>query len=788
MKMEKTKIRNSFSKRLSLYILLFVGLVFAATVVISYTFSSKYIKKQAEENAFSKMELANSVISDYLTKVEMIPENYKLFIESKMMKENNIYDLSKLIVRQNPFIYGCAVAFEPYAFSKNDYYFAPYSCKKDTTVSTFQMGSESYDYFMMDWYQIPKLLDKSYWSEPYYDDGGCNEIIVTYSVPMHDKEGAFLGIFTVDVSLNFLSENIGKIRPYENSQIMVLSRNGDFLASPDTSMIYNESIFSLALSMDNDSIYDLGMDMVEGKKGVVPIKKGWDGNSHTMFYAPLTHIGWSMASICSDKDILRGLSSVSDKLIGIGVIGLLLMFILCRIIIRKQVKPLTAFADSAKAIAKGDFNASLPLITHHDEMYQLKDSFIFLQEELQEHIETLKRTTASKERIESELRVARDIQMSIIPKIFPDFPNKEGIEIYASITPAKEVGGDLYDFFISNEKLYFAIGDVSGKGIPASLLMVVALSLLRSSASNQSSPASIVKTLNNSIAKNNDRNMFITLFAGILDLDTGELRYCNAGHNSPVIITNGQASYMKVESNVPLGVAYGFEYSEENCLIDKNSTILLYTDGITEAENGNKVLFGEDKLLETTANARFNSPKELIEKIISSVNEHVDGAEQSDDLTTLGITFHKTVNEDIRKTLTITNDIAELNKLTDFIDSFIEESNLSPSLSMQLNLAMEETVSNIILYAFKGEKDKKITITAEFRENNVIFLIEDSGVPFDPTAHKDPDITQDAEDRQIGGLGILIVKKIMNKVEYSRLDNINVLKLTKNINGDEHNN
>ena len=263
-----------------------------------------------------------------------------------------------------------------------------------------------------------------------------------------------------------------------------------------------------------------------------------------------------------------------------------------------------------------------------------------MQQQLTNYIEQLKETTSAKERIESELRIAHDIQMGMIPKIFPPFPERDDVDLYAILYPAKEVGGDLYDFFIDSGKLYFAIGYVSGKGVPASLFMATTLSLFRSVAAFYHDPAKILISLNNSIAENNESNMFVTLFIGILDLTSGELVYCNAGHNPPIIIKpDGKPSYMETTPNVPAGLFMGFNYVSQELQVEKGTTIFIYTDGLTEAENIEKKLYGKEALLNVLERIDIFEPKYVIETVIAAVGVHVGEAEQSDDLTILTIKY-----------------------------------------------------------------------------------------------------------------------------------------------------
>ena len=270
----------------------------------------------------------------------------------------------------------------------------------------------------------------------------------------------------------------------------------------------------------------------------------------------------------------------------------------------------------------------------------LHDSFEIMQKSLVEYIDELKETTASKERIESELHIARKIQMDMVPKIFPPFPEREDVDLYAKLIPAKEVGGDLYDFFIEDNKLYFIVGDVSGKGVPASLVMAVTCRLFRTVAARFHTPAEIVAALNDTLAENNDSNMFCTAFLGVLDLKTGNMQYCNAGHNAPVMLASlGEVEFMEVKPNLPLGLFGDFSYEGQECDITKGTSLFLYTDGVTEAENMAKALYSDGRLLAFLGKQQKNMPQTIVDAVLDDVNKHADGAEQSDDITIMCVHY-----------------------------------------------------------------------------------------------------------------------------------------------------
>ena len=275
-------------------------------------------------------------------------------------------------------------------------------------------------------------------------------------------------------------------------------------------------------------------------------------------------------------------------------------------------------------------------------MGMLYDSFHHMQHSLADYMDELARTTANKERIESELRIASDIQMGMIPKIFPPFPDRKDIDLYATLTPAKEVGGDLYDFFVEDDRLYFTVGDVSGKGVPASLLMAVTRSLFRTMAPHFKVPADIVAALNDALSDSNESNMFVTLFLGVLNLKDGTLRYCNAGHNAPVRFggtDSGDPAFIPVNPNLALGLFKGFPYLEQEMRLEAGTSLLLYTDGVTEAEDLTQQLFSDERLLNLLARECGSRPARVVEHLMQAIRTHTAEAEQNDDITILCLSY-----------------------------------------------------------------------------------------------------------------------------------------------------
>ena len=415
----------------------------------------------------------------------------------------------------------------------------------------------------------------------------------------------------------------------------MLGRNGTYFVHPDTSKLLYESIFTETLENDNPDRLALGQAMVHGEEGVRQAVV--DGEHCYMFYKPLGTTGWSVAIVCPEKDIFGGFNRLQNAVITIFILGILIMLLVMGRIIRRQLKPLETLAAQTEVIANGEFSQVIPYDGRTDEIGRLEQSFTHMQHSLVSYIDQVKRSVAAKASLENELKVASDIQMSMVPRIFPPFPDRDDIDLYASMTPAKEVGGDLYDFFVQNERLYFCVGDVSGKGVPASLLMAVTRNLFRVIAQQGYTPSEIATKINHALSEDNEQGMFVTMFIGMADLKTGRLDFCNCGHNPPVICVPGEpARFLPLQYvNIALGMMDGMEFQGETLPDIRGQRLLIYTDGLNEAENPSFELFGNDRLIETMNHVGGKPSRVVIEEMLEVVEKHRAGAVPSDDLTLL---------------------------------------------------------------------------------------------------------------------------------------------------------
>ncbi len=415
------------------------------------------------------------------------------------------------------------------------------------------------------------------------------------------------------------------------------------------------------------------------------------------------------------------------------------------------------------------------------EVGELARSYISMIGDLEKYIADIQRVMAEKERINAELSVASDIQAHMLPCIFPPFPEHEEFDLYALMHPAKEVGGDFYDFFmIGEDRLAVIVADVSGKGVPAALFMVITKVLIKNHTQMGMDPAEVFTTVNRLLCDGNDVGLFVTAWLGILELSTGRLTYVNAGHNPPLVKSpDGNFEYLRTRSGFVLAGMDETKYRQSTMTLEPGSSLFLYTDGVTESTNTQQQLYGEERLRDFLNAHASDETKKTLVGLQEDLQKFAGDAPQFDDITMLLLDFKGEAAVEERSFEAKEENIAAV---LEFVESELEKYGCTMKMQTAICVAMEEIFVNIARYAYPGSVGTaKIAISADSGTGTVKFTVSDKGVAFDPLKKEDPDITLSAEERGIGGLGIFIVKKTMDTVSYARENGENKLTMTKKL-------
>lgn len=618
------------------------ALILASIVGFNYIFSRNMLEKNVEDSARNLTLSTVYRIETILASAEKVPANFARTIESGDCREDQLLGLLKTLVATNDEVYGMAVAFEPFSFDKEKRFYAPYFYKSNGEIKYTLLSEGSYDYSAWDWYQIPKEIGAPYWTEPYFDEGGGNIMMSTYAVPFYEKtaEGEkFRGIVTADISLEWLRDIISSIKILDTGYAFLISKNGAIVTHPVDGMIMNETIFSIAEARGDKELREIGKKMIKGGSGFVLSKSVVTGRKCWMYYAPVPSTGWSLAVLFPQDELLADITKLRDISALAGGTGVALLLLVVIFIARSITRPLRAMARAVGVIATGNLDAPLPEVESEDEVGKLTEAFQYMNRSLKEYIARLTDTVAAKERIQSELSIARKIQMSMLPTRFPAPIEKEGIDIFAMVSPAKEVGGDFYDFhYIDKDRICFVVGDVSGKGVPASLFMAVTKTFLKATVSKEHSPEKVLTIVNNELSSQEDQSLFVTVFFGVINIRTGEVFYTNGGHNSPVVVgKNGEAGFVKPVGGMVMGVVQDANFDAGNFVLAPGELLFLYTDGVTEAMNEKREQYSDERLESTLKKVIDLNCHETVKAVLSDVKAFTGKAPQSDDITMLAI-------------------------------------------------------------------------------------------------------------------------------------------------------
>ena len=737
MKIRLIDFLNSKNGRKSLLIALLAAVLLELISAAQYYFSRYLMEQELEDRIVVELNFKTHALNETLMSAQQTVQEHLWDIGCHLNQPDSIFQIVKRLVNVNDKVVGASMPFIPDYFPAKGRLFEPYAYKKNDSVYVEQLGGKrDHDYTQHPAFQKVLEYKHARWSNPYKymtDNDSVEQSLITYTYPVADHQGDIVAVCGLDVSLSWLGDAMNATQFNASSFYLFLTASGELMAGPSEQRTSAEQVNHVVRLMNDSSV-----QRKMARNHQVKVIKFYDHvkkDKGFIYYRTMEEDPFCQAVlVCYYKETYGRL----DRMRWFISLLMLAGFILLGLIISRNIRS----------------------------AWRLQLA----------HIE--------QERIGGELHVANVIQNTMLPKHYPPFPERHDIDIYGLLEPALEVAGDLFDFFIRDEKLFFCIGDVSGKSVPSAMVMSVTHTAFRMASAHSSHPAQIMQIINETVCAGNESNMFVTMFIGILDMPTGQLRYCNAGHDKPVLISNTSSEVtnelLPANANLPVGVFSDYKYEMQETRLTPDTTVFLYTDGLTEAMNRKHQLFGMERLMQSSlmnADARG-----LVEHMSQQVRQFREGAEQSDDLTMLAIRYlHHETHAVYERDIVLKNDVSAVSQLSDFLKEVMAQLHVDTSTARNIRLAVEEAVVNVMDYAYPAGQDGDIQVTAKSDGSRVKFVISDSGIPFDPTSAQQADTTLSVEERPIGGLGLLLVRKLMDAINYERTNGHNVLTLMKNI-------
>jgi sigma-B regulation protein RsbU (phosphoserine phosphatase) len=713
-------MQSSLSKRLTYRIMAVVLVMMAVIAGVVYNMVKEYMLDEAKERYKNMLLSSHEELRRHLSDVYVASKNNMHDIERDIDNPDRMFSHMERIVRQNADIVCCAMLFKQDYYPSKGRVFVP--CARLDSADRLvvsRIDSTYNSYFYGEWFQEQMKKDKGCWTKAYFESaffaaGQEPRLLTTYIAPIHNHDGQPVALLAADVSLEYLRDEMMEDVTKMNAQFKGNREHQAYSFVIDhegTYIIHPDEKRMLRDTLKADTIMT---DEIGSATAVI------DGVPSWIYYRKIKYVNWTMAVVVPDDVIMFNGRMLNIIILLTMVLGLLAIYLFCRHQIKEIADPIAA------------------------------------QKAVMEH----------------ELTIAHNIQKALLPQSFPEHAD---IDLYATQTPARDVGGDLYDYFVHEGCLVFCIGDVSGKGVPAALLMAVMKSMFRSEAHRADSAAGIVETMNRNLGEEYKGGDFVTMFVGILDLKTGFLDYCNAGHEAPLVAGRP----LDVKRNLPVGALSDWNYEGQQTQLKSGDMLFLYTDGLSEAKNSTGELLGRKRVQQIVSEHAIDTARQLVGVLEAEERYHAGDAEQNDDITMLAIRWQPNPRllTFSPSHLTMSASMDEIDRLAPFISHVAEQAAMEGREAKRLRLAVEEAVANIINHG----QATTITLQATMDDNQLVLTIDDDGQPFNPTGESATDFSVPADERPPGGLGIMFLHEMTDGLDYQRIDGHNVLRIIKRV-------
>lgn len=624
-------MKGTLSARLIVWVGLPAVLLFAAVITIASLRSFRRFSEETQARAQVAARHHAAELEANLRHVEKIPEMIGLAMETGSLDTTDQCEAYlRRVVEMHAEIYGSAIAFKPHGFSAEIRDYGPYWYRSKGRLEFVQLGNPDYNYSQWDWYRRPRDEGQAVWTEPFFDDGGGNVVMITRAVPFR-REDQFWGIATIDMPVSKLTTAVQRIVMGQRGYGFLVSREGRFITHPNPSLIMNRMVQELHPQ--------LGARMANGEDGWMLTREPGGDREAWVAFSPILDGALSLAIVFPREEVLADANRLLVELLALGLIGLALLFGAIVLVARSMARPIGSLAAAAQEIAGGNLELQIDVGGATSEVRHLTDAFRKMTRDLQMRMQELQYTTTIKERLEGELSAARSIQMSLLPKVFPAFPDRREFDVHAVVRPAREVGGDFYDFFLIDERrLCVLIGDVAGKGVPAALFMAVSKALIKANILSGVPLATALRCVNDELCEEADAGMFVTLLIAVLDTESGLIEYANAGHLSPFLLGgDGKIAPLDGGHGPALALTKGLAFTPARHQLAPGDALFLFTDGVTEALSTSRDFYTPQRLQFVLRDVCALPVQRITRSVIQDVRAFASDQAQADDISVLAL-------------------------------------------------------------------------------------------------------------------------------------------------------
>ncbi len=771
----------SLSTRLVLLLTLTMALTLSFITAADYFSSRNDILLEQEARVESTVAEA---VRDLRVRLSVLEESTLLLAEVIESREHTQAELTNLLreaVDERTDLLGAAVALAPRFTPSIQNGFAPYYFYDNGELRFADLGRD-YNFALSAWYRDALSAEVPIWTEPYVEAGSGGTYMVTYSVPLFRRiegERIFYGVVTADIALSELEIYLERMALGERGSGFLLSRSGKILASPNR----NDWLKPWANTIPDAAEAKRWAELIttvssEGVAASAKVKCLDGDDDCVVKLAPLAGTRWPVGAYYAEHEILSPLRDYLLKSVLSQLLTMILLVIGILWVARRITQPLRALASATVKIAEGNFHTPLPAPKTQDELGQLVDAFSAMQANLQQYVDELQQETANRNRLQGELAAATAIQMSMLPESGHSNRIEDGFKLWATLRPAKSVGGDLYTYQLQEGKrLFFAVGDVSDKGVPAALFMARAMTLLQQYVYTSLDAGEILTRLNDELVEGNDNCMFVTLFVGWLALDNMTLNFASGGHTAPSLASGDAVQILEQETGPALGLVEAQQFPNNTLQLNAGDILAVFTDGIDEAFNLESQQFGHPALNAVLQSSMGQSLEARGQAIMNAVENHQGDAPQSDDITLLLLQARHA--DSTRTRIRLKNDVGAVSTLQAWMAQLLDEAEIAIDIKTEMMLVAEEVVTNAFKYAELPE-GTGVTMDLVIAADAIRMTFRDPGIAFDPLAEAQrSSLGADTDDAVIGGLGVHLLERLTDEQRYLRDDTDNVLTLTK---------